>query len=85
MSWATKPTIKLPGGAEYAVQSDDLKAEIFKAMGVAGMSEVRVFIDGVEIPDPDNLPTNSVAALAQQVRLEGVEPVRLKSYDKAAR
>uniref|UniRef100_A0A6M3LWV0 Uncharacterized protein n=1 Tax=viral metagenome TaxID=1070528 RepID=A0A6M3LWV0_9ZZZZ len=78
--------IELPNGSIYEPQTDDLKAELEKAARQAGLDgeNFRVFINGLEIEDPAQLPTNSVAALIHQARIEEVEPTaRVAGYDKA--
>lgn len=84
MTWKLtgKFNIQTPQG-DYVPQSNDLAKE-FKAAAVsAGLKEFRVFIDGIEIVDPKNLPTNSVEALIAQPRIEGVAKARVAGYDVA--
>ena len=78
MAWTANnnpKVIETPRGP-YTPTSDELKAEIVKAAKYAGFAgKFRVFLDGTEILDASNLPTDSIAALTV--------PIRLAQYDTA--
>lgn len=71
--WTTGKGIKTPKGI-YVPKTDDLKAELVKAAESAGLEAFNVKIDG-KYYEPDELPTNSIKALIQDVKVEAVETV----------
>jgi len=86
MTWEDTATniIKTPKG-DYTCESDNLTEEFFKAARMCGYTSFRAFVDDNLVDNPAALHTNSVAALADQARIEGVEPsLRIGSYDKPA-
>jgi len=69
-------TIAIPNGT-YTPRTDDLAKELVEAAKAAGINgHFKVMIDGLQIPDPTNLPTNSIAAIDK--------PISVMPYYKAA-
>jgi len=71
--WSTESrgntrTIGTPNG-DYTPESDDLTRELHNAAVAKGYTSYRVFIDGAEVLNPDQLHTNSIAALQSQARI----------------
>jgi hypothetical protein len=71
--WTVGKGINTPRGA-YVPKSDNLKLELVNAAKHAGLEAFNVKIDG-KYYEPDELPTNSIKALIQDVKVEAVETV----------
>ena len=68
--WNTgNQVIHTPNG-DYKPQSDDLKAELVNAAKHAGLESFRVKIDGVYVDNPEQLYTDSVAAINTSISVE---------------
>jgi hypothetical protein len=78
MAWSTSAPVKKIGtpSGEYTPQSDNIETEVTNAARFAGLGDFRVFVNGNEIESPDDLQTDSLAALNADVRVE--------AYDKAS-
>ena len=82
--WTSVDTsiIKTPRG-DYHVKSNDLKAEILAAANFASLRDFRVRVNGTMIETAKDLQTNSIPALIDQARIEGVEPaVEVGAHNK---
>ena len=71
--WTIGKGIATPKGA-YTPKTDDLKVELVAAAKFAKLEAFNVKIDG-KYYEPDELPTNSIKALIQDVKVEAVETV----------
>jgi hypothetical protein len=70
--WTVSRGINTPKGV-YVPQSDNLSKELVEAAKFAGINAFNVKIDGMYYDEPGKLPTNSIAALTQDVSVESVE------------
>ena len=71
----------------YVPQTDHLIDEVKAAARYAGLSRFKLFINGAQVNNPNDVPTQSIAELTENARVEGVEgsaaKVEVKRYDRA--
>uniref|UniRef100_A0A6M3ISH2 Uncharacterized protein n=1 Tax=viral metagenome TaxID=1070528 RepID=A0A6M3ISH2_9ZZZZ len=86
MSWENSDNtiIKTPKG-DYLAKSDDCIKEFNDAATWCGFTKFRVKVNGTVIESKEDLQTNSLAALKEQARIEGIEPtIEVGVYNKPA-